>query len=653
MAREGDHLKTEKRSVARWLSGRTVGKGEKKRRDDWIFLKEKYDLALNLRKPFERRWLINLSFLSGRQYVFYNQTAESLQQILIRKGKLRIVDNKLLPRYRKQVSRLIRNSPTATVVPNSNDQEDIEAARSGTKFLEHFQRNDKTKGKLRELAGWIYGCGNGFMSDGWNPMKGPVGLDEGSGDLVYEGDAECGVWSPFEIGVPAAGLGDTDLHRMPWMMRMKFRPLEYIASKYKKGNTVTSEQRPPNTIDIGMLWNPAAEALHELPGATLMELYVQPCDIYKEGLFLVGANGVILHKDKYPFDFYHMEHFKDIEVPGIFWGMATLEGGIWLQKIQNKTVSDIIEFNKVMARGKYLIPRGSKMETIPDDTHGQRLLYTPVMGHKPEILSMKSVPPTYDKALGIVQMGLMELFHQHEVSQGTNRSDIRSGEMVELLLEADHEGNVPTHAVFEESLEAVFGRILRRVQKGYKTERMIKIRGEGEDFEVFSFKGADLRNNTDVFVKRESSLPDSRSARNRRVLQRFEATLYGDPNDPAVKRKVLKMLDDAIVKDIYSEIHLDEQNASLENRTLLAQPGVALMPNMYDDHSVHLREHRRFKKSRLYQKLKQEDYKRSLMVDLTFQSHEAVHQKFLEEALQKQERKIINLERRKKEGGRR
>ena len=141
-----DHLKTDKETVKKWLK-KPRSKREKERDTDWAFLKRKYDLALSLRRPFERRWLITLSFLAGRQYVFYNQTAEMLQQILLRKGKQRIVDNKLLPRYRKQVSRLIRNNPTVSVVPSSSDQEDIEAARKGTKFLKHFWRNGKMKKK--------------------------------------------------------------------------------------------------------------------------------------------------------------------------------------------------------------------------------------------------------------------------------------------------------------------------------------------------------------------------------------------------------------------------------------------------------------------------------------------------------------------------
>jgi len=498
------------------------------------------------------------------------------------------------------------------------------------------------KKKVRELGGWIYSTGNGFLSDAWDPMLGPTKLNTEKGVLEYEGDATCGVWSPFEVGFPIAGLGDTDLHSLPWMVRMKYRSLEYLADNYKDGERVLNEQRAPGTLDVAMLWNPSGNAPAEVEGATLIELYVKPNKKFPQGLFLAGANKVMLEKSIYPFNHYHMEQFKDIEIPGVFWGMATSEAGIWLQKIHNMTLSDIIEFNKTMAKGKFLIPRGSKMEVTPDDTNGQMLLYSPVMGHKPEILDLKGLPATYDRALSLVANGLMELYHQHEVTSGTNKSDIRSAEMVELLLESDDMGNIPTHAVFEESLEACLHRILLRVQKGYSTERMIKIAGEANNYEVLSFKGADLKDNTDVFVKKESTLPDSRTIRNKRVMDRYKEGLYGAPQDPTVQRKVLKMLDDAIVEDIYGETQLDEQNANVENRAMLGQPGVVLASNDYDNDGVHLQIHRNFRKGRTYQKVKEQDMQAGLVLDATFQTHEAFHMKALEEKMKAQE-KVVNL----------
>ena len=46
----------------------------------WMEVKKNYDLGLELRRPFEREWMINLAFLAGRQYVFFNSQAHMLQQ---------------------------------------------------------------------------------------------------------------------------------------------------------------------------------------------------------------------------------------------------------------------------------------------------------------------------------------------------------------------------------------------------------------------------------------------------------------------------------------------------------------------------------------------------------------------------------------------
>jgi hypothetical protein len=398
-------------------------------------------------------------------------------------------------------------------------------------------------------------------------------------------------------------------------------------------------------IDTSTLFGVAGTGrAHAIEGATEIQLYLQPTPEYPKGLYVVGANGVILGKQDYPFNYYHMEQFKDLEIPGVFWGLSTTEVAIWLQKVWNRTISDIAEYNRVMARGKWLIPRSSNMEVAPDDTHGQRLFYTPVLGHKPEMLDVKGLPETYQQILNVISNSFMELYFQHEVTQGTNRSDIRSGDMVSLLLEQDDAGNVPTHAVFEESLEAVMRRILGRIQKGYETERTLSvIGGPGQEIEVFAFKGADLQDNTDVYVTKESSLPDSRAMRQERIKNNFKDTLYGDPNDPKVKERVLRMLEEVPdeVEDIFKESHLDRENAKMENVAIMQNPTVVYLVNTYDDHQVHLEEHHFARKQPEYQMLKFQNPKNFGILEMGFIAHEKMHQKFLEEQMAAMERQMI------------
>jgi len=539
-----------------------------------------------------------------------------------------------------------------SVVPNTNEQEDIEAAKVGNKTLRSFWRTNHMQSKIRELGGWIYGCGNGFLDDRWNPKKGPMELDP-EGKMRYLGDVECGVWSPFEVAVPASGLGDTDLHSFPWMIKHKFRPIEFYPKNYgKKGERVTPEDRNAYHEGNAHIWNIGSGIAHgQVPGAEEIQLYIQPCADFPKGKYLVGANGVVVVDQDYPFDFYHMEHFKDVEIPGLFYGMATTEAAIWLQKLWNRTLSDIAEFNRTMGRGKWLIPRGSNVQADPDDSHGQKLLYTPKMGYKPEQVTLKGLPASYQQVLQTVAQGFMEIYHQHEVSSGTNRSDIRSGEMVQLLLEQDDFGNVPTHAVFEESLEAVMCRVLERIQKGYSTERAIQVTGRSGEFEVLSFKGADLRNNTAVHVKKESSLPDSKVGRQTQVLERFKQGLYGNPQDPEVRRHVMNMLEDAVTQDIYGDIHQDEQLAQMENKRMIAQLQ-PLQINLYDNHAVHVAEHNRFRKTHEFQSLRhQQDMgarRKFLQREMLFTAHTSEHQKIIEAERRRQMQQMAMM----KGGGR-
>lgn len=607
----------------------------KKEDANWSLLYENYQAGLEARRPYEQRWVLNLAFLMGKQYSFFNQSSQLLQQLRRVKGKRRHIDNQLISRWRRQVADLIRTKPSMSVVPATSDEEDIKAAKVGDKVLENFWRVNDTRKKLRELAGWIYGTGNAFLDDRWDPKLGPTSYNE-KGELVYEGDATCSVWSPFEIVAPVENIGQVNIHKLPWLDKVKWRDLNWFSANFPKRGHEVKEERMTTSVVQMTSFSGGIDLTRKRPGAFMHNMYIQPCPEFPKGKFLQGANGIILDRQDYPFNHYHLEHFKDIDVPGVFWGMATLEAGIPLQIRWNNTINSIDEFNRSCSKGKLLVPRRSKIETNPDDSHGEIINYNPVLGHKPELLTLKGLPATYQLALTIVKDSLQDLFSQHEISRGTNKSDIRSGEMVSLLREQDAFGAVPSLAVFEESLEATMSRVLKRIKTGYKNERVVQVVGKEGEFEVLSFKGADLRGNSDVIVKRESSLPDSRIAREATILRKFELGLYGDPQDPEVRRHVMNMLDDAVVKDIYSDTRLDEALARWENDIIMSGKIDSVLVNSYDNHSIHLKEHVHLQKSREYQKVKFQEPEKFQELEVRFLEHNMAHQDFVNQQIQAQ-----------------
>ena len=613
--------------------------------DLWSHIDKKKKDGLEARRPFEQRWLLNLAFLAGRHYVFFNQSAHMVQNISRVKGRIRMMDNQLMPKVRRQIADFIKNDPIMSVVPSSTEDEDIQAAKAGDKFLKSFWHSNRMKKKVRQMATWIYSTGNVFLDHRWNAKLGPIVLNEKTGQMVYSGDVDVGVWSPFEILGPFTPMGDIDLHSFPWMIKMKWKSLDYLRDNYEDGIMVQEEQMGKNLIDTSfMLGGSTGTQVRKFPGAMLLEYYHKPGGLFPKGMFCVCANGIILEVSDFPFNKYNVEHFKDIDVAGQFYGKATMEDGIPLQKTWNSTLSDIHEFNRTMGRGKYLVPHGSQMRIEFDNTTGQHVYYKPVMGLKPELLTIKGMPTSFLQTLQITGQSFNNLFSQHEVTQGTNKSDIRSGEMVAILREQDSHGVIPAHAIFEESLEELMGGVLRRVQKGYDTPRMISVMGRDDELAVMSFSAADLRDNTNVTIKKQSSLPDSRIAREARIMERFERGLYGNPQDPEVLRHVMNMLEDAVVKDIYSQVRKDEAVARWENQLIIQ--GVALPINNYDNHAVHMLEHASKQKELDYQKVKLQDQKVFMETEARFLTHQMAHQNFITE-----QREAMMAEQEKMKGG--
>ncbi len=612
----------------------------------WPLVKNYLDIGIEARRPFEMQWIINSAFLNGRQYTYFNIASHSLKQLKPVRGRIRKVDNQLWPRVRRQISDFIKTDPIMSVVPSSTDDDDIRAAKTGDKVLKAFWQNNRMKKKTRLMAGWIFSTGNVYVDHRWNPKLGPAEINEETGVLEYLGDADCGIWSPFEIYVPFVAFGDDDLHGFPWMIKAKWRGLDYLAFHYKRGNLVPGESMSQPVIDSSLILCSGSKDMGgDIPGALLIEIYIQPNSEFPKGKFIAAANGFVLADDDFPFTRYSMEHFKDIDVPGVFHGKATMTDGIPLQKTWNRTISDIEEFNRTMGKGKFLEPAGAKMHAGPDDTHGQRLIYKPVLGHKPELLTLKGLPDTYRVILDVTSASFDNLFSQHEVTRGTTRSDLRSGEMVGMLREQDAHGQIPTHAVYEESMAELMSGTLKRIQVGYKGERMLQIVGKDDEHEVFAFKGADLQNNTSVRIKGQSTVPDSRIAREQSVLTKFQGGLYGDPADPEVRRHVMNMLDDAVVKDIYDMAMRNEKVARWENRIMLERD---VKVNSYDDHAVHQKEHSHYRLGLDYQRLKLENPGAFAQLEAKFLTHAAAHNKFIEEA---REAQLKEMERMGAKGG--
>jgi hypothetical protein len=238
-------------------------------------------------------------------------------------------------------------------------------------------------------------------------------------------------------------------------------------------------------------------------------------------------------------------------------------------------------------------------------------------------------------ALKLNQDSFMDLFAQHEVTQATNKSDIRSAAMVALLLEQDDTAHSMTYQDFEDNWAHMWKHALLLAQKYYKNTRTIKILGAGKQWQIQKFKGVDLKNNTDVFVSTGTHLPENRIAKQAVIMERFTGGLYGQPEDPMTASRVRRLLDDATVEDVYNDLQVDQEFAMNENRML--RDGTATQINFFDNHMVHIQEHERdLKTSEVQALVRTPDGGQILTV---FQQHIQLHAV----QLQEQQKKMMEM----------
>jgi hypothetical protein len=556
------------------------------------FAQTKFTVAKDLRRIFDIKWYVSRAFYKDEQYVFWNTTTGSLNrrpQEDVR--RVRLVDNQIKPRVRKQQAKLLRLRPRAEVLPNTTERSDIDAAELGTDLLKHLHRTLKADKVARHVANWITTTGNAFVVDYWDKDKKEIALD---------------VDSPFSWYLPVQSFGPTDIQEMPWAIRAKLRGIDWIKDTYGKDVTPESWTADQNILLMMRDADSTASGLEvtHIPSAIVKECWIKPTKKYPKGDYFVVANNVMLHKGTFPnygsaeepIYEYPVTHFRDITIPGLFWGQATMESAIPLQKDWNRVRSSVIEWVRSMAKGKWLAMKGQQLSpTALDNEHGEVVEFAFQRGFVPQQARIVPLPQAVFQALDANKQSMMDIFSQHEVTQAQNRSDLRSAAMVAMLLEQDDTAPAMTYHDFEDNWASMWKHVLMIAQKYYDTTRIIKVVGSGQDVKMTSFVGTDLKDNTDVFVATGTHLPENRLAKQAVIMERFTAGLYGNVQDPQVTSKVRRMLDDAIEEDIYDDMKADQDVAMDENRMFRNSTEKPI--NEYDNHAIHVAEHERDIKS--------------------------------------------------------
>jgi hypothetical protein len=512
-----------------------------------------------------------------------------------------------MPLAQNRAARLSKVPPKYDVRPESSQTEDKDAARLSLDVINMVWDRERINQKRIPLIMWSQQAGFAFVKVSWDDCAGRM-----IGPGEYEGDVKVDVVSPLEIFVDPLA---TTMAEAQWLIQAKVRKLDYFRERYpEKGMLVKEEdawllstqyELRVNALNSG---GPAATSsdLQMRHSAIELSYYEKPSKKHPNGRHVVTANSILLEDKELAIGEIPFAKFDDFIVGGKFYSEAIISHARPLQDYLNQLINKRAQYFRRMMAGKIMAPYGHGI--VPegfDNESGEIVTFKPNLaapnGGMPQVIPAVPMPSYSYQEQANTEKAMDDLFGLNEISQGRVPESGMPAAGMQILLEQDATRIGIVTENHEHAWADVGRMILKHIKNFYITPRIMKVAGKGLEYTVKPFTGSDIGNNTDVYVIRGSTIPNSKVLQRQEIKEAWQTGLLGDPADPKLREKVLSIMEYGDVSEMWQDFAIDmaQINRGLDQM----QQGVLIPVNESDNHPLWFQEVNRFRKSDKFERL--------------------------------------------------
>ncbi|MBQ7323974.1 MAG: hypothetical protein IJW96_05360 [Clostridia bacterium] len=586
------------------------------------------------RRSVENSWVLNMNFLCGNQYCDVSPLGGLVEEDEQFYWQSRRVFNHIAPTIDSRISKLENRKPELTVRAFSDEDGDLKAAKLATGILRYVQDRIGFHELSSRATMWSETCGSAFFKVGWDERGGrQVGVDIDNRP-VYEGEVQVSVVPPFEIFPDRLDADDFDGIRS--LIHARVVPVDYIMEKFGvaipgreiSGIMSYSESttaKLPNE-QTGMNFTSCENA------EVLIERYTRPTMDAPEGKLEIVAGGKLLFSGVLPFvnGERNVRGFPFVKqdcmrLPGAFFGCSVIERLIPVQRAYNAVRNRKHEFLNRLSMGVLTVEDGS-IDT--DELSEEGLLPGKVLvyrqgGKPPELLDCGGVPNEFKDEEEWLEKEFAMISGVSDLSQNSTPARVTSATGLQLLLSQDESRMTGTIMSIDRALKEVGRQILRLYRQFAGTARLMTLTGEDKKTQVYYFNAASLDVNDLQFEAKESVTPAEKKAT---LLNLYHAGLLTDSEGKLTaenKHRILEAFGFGSYESARDISFLHASKAGEENLEIREKD---ILPDVYDDHKIHIHEHTRFLLSAEFKR-----YKNKEEAKAKFIAHMNEHKKMLAE----------------------
>jgi hypothetical protein len=593
-----------------------------------------------MRQQIERQWYINLAFYIGKQNVAVLPVAQGGSSAAGTRlytpnapyYRSRPVINRIRPIIRTELAKLTAQKPTATIVPATGEDRDLSAAQAGEQIWNSVYRTKKIKGIFSQTMLWTLTTGNGFMKTYWDPNK--KDKDGNPGDFCYE------TVTPFHLFVP--DMLCQDLEDQPYIIQIQTKSPEWVRSNFP-GLKFEPNVMEANDIIADSFLNLVGAGDFRKNAVLCYEVWIKPNQVEflpKGGMLQIIGENVVQMVEGNPYLHQQYPFVKFEHIPtGRFYADSVITDLLPVQREYNRTRGQMIEAKNRMSHPQLMAAEGSVDASKINTEPGQVILYK--LGFPPpQPLPLQNLPAYVVQEVERLLLDFEDISGQHQVSKGQVPPGVTAATAISFLQEQDESMLSTTFGSIEDGFEKIGYQTLCYVKQYWDEPRTVKVVGRDGQFNVLSFIGSDLRENTDIRVEAGSALPTSKSAK-QALLMDLMSQGFIPPE------KGLELMDVGGVQRLYEEIQIDSSQATRENMKMSSvtdknmnmylqtfqgvdpatgeamlvdpnsgqpltdemgqptAPPLIVPVNSFDNHQIHIAVHNNYRKGQEYEQLEQ------------------------------------------------
>lgn len=599
-----------------------------------------FNARAEARKPFETQWQMNMNFYMGNQFcnIGYGGNLEDQDKQFY--WEERQIFNHIAPLVEVRLAKLAQIKPKATVLPSSNDERDVYAAKVSKKILDSISAKLNLSQKISEAMQWSEICGTAFYKVTWNPALGQVVAME-NGEPIRSGEVEISVCSPFEIYPDS--FTSSDIDKCQSIIHARAISAKQVKSIYGievEGSDINVFSLSSTSVGFGGLgYSSSAPKICQgvkTDSVLVIERYEKPTKEHKNGRLTIVVGGKLFFDGDLPyavgkdgardFPFIRQNSLGQI---GSFWGGSIVDRLIPIQRAYNGVKNRKLEFLNRLTMGVLKVEDGSiDVDNLEDEglCPGRILVYRQGSS-APEFLEGENLSSDFEKEEEVLLdefesvSGVTEIYNSDTISTNI------SGVVLELMLQQDELRLKTSTDEIKHCVKMISQFILRLYKQFALIPRLARIVGDRGEVEMFYFNSSDISSD-DIELETENELGESLTSRREMVFDLLNAGLLQDEDgkiSTRMKVKVLELLGLGIWENAQDQSELHLKKADNENLAMLSGKDAKVLE--IDQHSLHIDRHIAFMLSG--------DYEEKSLLDPTleerFLQHIRQHKKLLKE----------------------